>query len=177
MRQPSFPRTILVADDTPSVRMVIARVCTSNGYRVVEATGGEDALRLTRAMPGAIDLVVTDVDMPGLSGLELATELRLMLPRLPVCFVSGRELPPGSLADAEKSGRTSFLRKPFDLAELLRVIRSLLKDQTVREGSRRLYSSDVLIGPRTSEGRSARIGRRLRENSSVLRASGVGHST
>ena len=96
-------------------------------------------------MPGTIDLVVTDVDMPGLSGLELATELRLMLPRLPACFVSGRELPPGALADAEKSGRTAFLMKPFDLAELLLVIRTLLKNQGVREGSRRLYSSDVLI--------------------------------
>lgn len=140
MRQPPIPQTVLVADDTTSVRMVIARVCSSNGYRVVEATDGEDALRLARAMPGTIDLVVTDVDMPGLSGLELATQLRLMLPRLPACFVSGRELPPGALADAEKSGRTAFLMKPFDLAELLLVIRSLLKNQGVREGSRRLYS-------------------------------------
>ena len=146
MRQPRIPRTILVADDTPSVRMVIARVCASNGYRVVEATDGEDALRLARAMAGTIDLVVTDVDMPGLSGLQLATELRLMLPRLPACFVSGRDLPAGALADAEKSGRTAFLMKPFDLAELLLVIRTLLKNQGVREGSRHLYSSDVLNG-------------------------------
>ena len=139
MRQPPIPGTILVADDTTSVRMVIARVCSSNGYRVVEATDGEDALWLARAMPGAIDLVVTDVDMPGLSGLELATQLRLMLPRLPACLVSGRELPPGALADAEKSGRTAFLMKPFDLTELLVVIRTLLKNQGVREGSRHLY--------------------------------------
>ena len=140
--------------------MVIARVCASNGYRVVEATDGEDALRLTKAMSGSINLVVTDVDMPGLSGLELATEIRLMLPRVPVCFVSGRELPSGALADAENSGRTAFLMKPFDLAELLRVIRSLLKDQTVREGSRSWYSTYERVC-RTSGGRPARRSNRL----------------
>ncbi|MFN2398169.1 MAG: response regulator [Gemmatimonadaceae bacterium] len=146
MRKRPIPRTILVVDDTPSVRMVIARVCASNGYRVAEATDGDDALRSARALSGAIDLVVTDVDMPGLSGLELATELRLMLPRLPVCFVSGRELPAGALADAEKAGSTAFLMKPFDLAELLLVIRSLLRNQGVREGSPRLYCADERIG-------------------------------
>lgn len=77
MRQQPNPRTILVADDTPSVRTLILRVCEANGYRVIEAASGEDALRLAGAVRGLIDILVTDVDMPGMSGLELVSVLKL----------------------------------------------------------------------------------------------------
>lgn len=94
MGQQPTPRTILVVDDAPSVRTLIVRVCKANGYRVIEATSGEEDRRLAEEERGLIDVLVTDVDMPGISGLELATDVRLTQPRLPVCFISGRELPP-----------------------------------------------------------------------------------
>lgn len=140
MGQEPTPRTILAVDDAPSVRTLIVRVCKANGYRVIEATSGEEALRLAGEERGLIDILVTDVDLPGISGPELATDIRLTRPRLPVCFISGRELPHGALADAERSGRTAFLMKPFDLVELVSVIRGLLEDRAVREGGCNRYS-------------------------------------
>jgi DNA-binding response OmpR family regulator len=146
MGQQPAPRTILAVDDTPSVRTLIVQVCKANGYRVIEATSGEEALRLAGEEEGMFDVLVTDVDMPGISGLELATNIRLTRPRLRVCFISGRDLPPGALAKAERSGRTAFLMKPFDLIELVAVIRALLEDRGVREGSRERYDAETPVG-------------------------------
>lgn len=140
MGQKPILRTILAVDDAPAVRTLIVRVCRANGYRVIEATSGEEALRLAGEERGLIDVLVTDVDMPGISGPELATDIRLTRPRLPVCFVSGRELPLCVLAEAERAGRAAFLLKPFDLIELVAVIRGLLEDRGVREGGRNRYS-------------------------------------
>ena len=154
MYRPPSSRTILVADDTPSVRLVVARICAANGYRVIEATDAADALRLAGASLGAIDLLVTDVDMPGMSGLELATELRKLMPGLPVCLVSGRDLDSGALVDLERRGRTAFLTKPFDLAELLVVIRSLLEDRRVRENRREHAKQSKRYGDTSSVGLS-----------------------
>lgn len=143
MGQQPTPRTILAVDDAPGVRTLIVRACKANGYRVIEASSGEEALRLAREEQGLIDVLVTDVDIPGISGPELVTDIRLTRPRLPVCFISGRELPLGALADAERSGRTAFLMKPFDLVELLAVVRGLFEDRGVRESRRSIYSADA----------------------------------
>jgi PAS domain S-box-containing protein len=106
---PAAGRTVLLVEDDDVVRRVAARCLERAGYRVLPVADGEDALRLAAATP-AIDVLVTDVVMPGMSGPRLADHLRAARPSLPVLYMSGfsRDLPaslvppPGAL-----------LQKPF----------------------------------------------------------------
>jgi len=124
--------TILLAEDDDSVRTILVRVLTSHGYRVLEAAQAADAVALWTSHDGpngGVDLLVTDVVMPGTSGRELVTELRAQRPSLPVLFTSGyfEDAPEGN-ADASI---TQFLEKPFATAKLMQVVRQLLAN---REG-------------------------------------------
>jgi two-component system cell cycle sensor histidine kinase/response regulator CckA len=124
--------TILLAEDDNSVRGIVSRVLTTHGYRVLEASRGDDALALWRAHhgeTGRIDLLVTDVMMPGSTGRELVHELRAIEPSLPVLFTSGY------LEDAATAGDdariTQYLEKPFATAKLLLAVRQLLATRGV----------------------------------------------
>ena len=124
--------TILLAEDDDSVRTILVRVLASHGYRVLEASRAADAIALWTSHDGpngGVDLLVTDVVMPGASGRELVTELRAQRPTLPVLFTSGYfdDAPEGH-ADASI---TQFLEKPFATAKLMQVVRQLLAN---REG-------------------------------------------
>jgi len=113
---------LLVVEDDPLVRMTIHACLAPLGYRLAVATDGAEALGMD--MDG-IDLLVTDVVMPGLSGGSLAARLREARPDLPVLFVSGYE--PGLLfPDGLPHGRSGFLQKPFTTEDLARAVRSLL---------------------------------------------------
>ena len=119
--------TILLAEDDDSVRGIVTRVLTSHGYRVLEASRADDALALWQSHDGAnggIDLLVTDVVMPGTSGRELVHELRAIRPSLPVLFTSGYL---DETAEAGDDVRiTKYLEKPFATAKLLLAVRQLL---------------------------------------------------
>jgi signal transduction histidine kinase len=108
-------RTILLVEDEPAVRAVALRVLERAGYRVLAATGGEAALRLAAEEP-SIDLVLTDVVMPGMGGAALAERLRAARPGIRVLFMSGysADLPKGL---APTGG--GLLEKPFTPAALL----------------------------------------------------------
>jgi CheY-like chemotaxis protein len=82
------PRTILVIDDEEGVRKFVERVRQGAGYRVVIAPNGPEALRIAEAMSD-LDLIVTDVMMPDMSGCELARRLRLQNPNRKVLYVTG----------------------------------------------------------------------------------------
>ena len=115
--------TILVAEDEGLVRAVTARVLGRAGYTVIEAQNGEQALQMVRRHGTTIDLVITDVVMAKLSGIELARRLANERPGLPVLLVSGynRE------EMTDDPGRTiSFLQKPFTPGELLERVSALL---------------------------------------------------
>jgi PAS domain S-box-containing protein len=103
---------ILVVEDDPQVRGVVRRALQSAGYAVYEAITGLAAINFMAAHPGEIDIVVSDVVMPGLSGRELAEQLRTAHPDLPILFMSGY---PG--AEIERRGlnarHASFIQKPF----------------------------------------------------------------
>jgi PAS domain S-box-containing protein len=116
--------TILVVEDEAAVRRLAALSLTGHGYRVLDAPDGQTALELAATAPD-IDLLVTDVVMPGIDGRELAARLRVTRPGLPVLFVSGHTedaiLKKGVLdADLE------FLHKPFAPADLARRVREML---------------------------------------------------
>lgn len=119
--------TILLAEDDDSVRGIVSRVLTTHGYRVLEASRGDEALSLWHAHDGAvggIDLLVTDVVMPGTSGRELVHELRAILPSLPVLFTSGYLDETAAVGDDARI--TQYLEKPFATAKLLLAVRQLL---------------------------------------------------
>jgi two-component system cell cycle sensor histidine kinase/response regulator CckA len=81
--------TILVVDDEPSIRSLITSVLQPLGYRIVEASGGEEALKASRDFPASIDLLLTDVVMPGMSGPTLAEMLGRERPGVKVIYISG----------------------------------------------------------------------------------------
>ncbi len=117
--------TVLVVEDEPSVRKLASRVLAARGYAVLAAEDGRQALTVVERHAGAIHCVVTDVVMPGMSGLELAAVLLERFPRVKVLFTSGYA------ADAAKSagGRladSAYLPKPYTGNELARAVRSAL---------------------------------------------------
>jgi signal transduction histidine kinase/CheY-like chemotaxis protein len=117
--------TILVVDDDEAVRSSTRRALERIGYTVVPATDGADALRLFTERDGAIDLVVTDVVMPGLGGRELVSRLKIMSPRVPVLFVSGYT-EEGVRKQGVLEPGAAYLEKPFTPERLLQKVRELL---------------------------------------------------
>jgi two-component system cell cycle sensor histidine kinase/response regulator CckA len=114
---------ILVVDDQPSLRRVIVEVLREAGYAVLEAGGGAEALQVMQSSQAPVDLLLTDVVMPGMLGQQLADRLRLDHPRCPVVFMSGFAHPLGEAAgDAEANLPGPLLQKPFSESELLAVV-------------------------------------------------------
>ena len=103
--------TILIAEDDAPVRAIARRILEKNGYRVLVADTAADAVRLCETHEADIDLLLTDVVMPGGTGPELAARLRDLRPRLRVLYMSGYT--DGSVISQGLAGATSFLQKPF----------------------------------------------------------------
>jgi signal transduction histidine kinase len=115
-------RTVLLAEDEPDVRAVTTRILRREGYYVLLAEDGVDALAVAKAHAGVIELLVTDVVMPRMGGVKLAQELRAARPGTRVLFVTGYErgesLPEGT--------EVGLLRKPFTPKELREAISKVL---------------------------------------------------
>lgn len=118
--------TVLLVEDEDAVRSLVREILELDGYAVIEARDGAEALVLTRKHSGPIDLLLTDVVMPGMSGRELAEQLTRARPTLKVLYTSGYTddavLRHGVLADGQ-----AFLQKPFDRECLGRKLRTLLR--------------------------------------------------
>ena len=111
---------ILLVEDEAAVRGVARRILERAGYTVLEARHGADALLVWREHAGAVDLLLTDVRMPEMGGLELVAALRAERPTLPVVVMSG-------YSDVGAPGNTEwFLEKPFSREALLRCVRKAL---------------------------------------------------
>ncbi|MFI5889744.1 ATP-binding protein [Actinoplanes sp. NPDC051513] len=121
--------TILLVEDDPAVRRLSERILTTAGYQVLVGVDGENALEVARAHAG-IDLLLTDVIMPGMNGQELADRLTALRPGLPVIFTSAYTR--GVLTDDLSA---AFLDKPFTAAALTEKVRSVL-DSRAAVGSR-----------------------------------------
>jgi two-component system cell cycle sensor histidine kinase/response regulator CckA len=119
--------TVLLVEDEDAVRHLACRALESRGYTVLPAADGASALALARGYEGPIDLVVSDVVMPGLSGPHLADALRDIRPGIRVIFISGyAEDALGSRAPADQDA--GFLAKPFTGGELGAAVRAALDD-------------------------------------------------
>jgi two-component system, cell cycle sensor histidine kinase and response regulator CckA len=134
MDTPSLPagvaRTVLLVEDDDVVRAVVAEMLAELGYVVREAGGSEEALELAGDR-GEMDILLTDVVMPGLSGLELAARLGALRPGLRVLYMSGYTARPGSTGQEPLGPGASFLQKPFTF-ELLRQKLNTLASQPAR---------------------------------------------
>lgn len=118
---------VLVVDDEPTVRRFAARVLLEHGFGVHEAADGAEALELMRSGLDSVDVVVSDIVMPKVNGVELLRALALTRPTLPVILMSGYAGP--QLAERGIAAPCGILAKPFRpeelVAEVRRCIRSL----------------------------------------------------
>jgi len=124
-RPPRGSETVLLVEDETAVRRAAAEFLTRQGYNVLEARDGADALLVARGYARPIELAVTDVVMPNLSGGELARELQNVRPETRLLFVSGyagKTVQEHKMIDVE----TNFLQKPFTLRQLSGKIREAL---------------------------------------------------
>lgn len=117
--------TVLLVEDSVLIRELAAEALHEAGYSVIVAEGGSQGLAASAAHEGAIDLLVTDVVMPGVSGVHLAESLARSRPKLKVIFMSGYTQETISRHGVE-SGDAAFLSKPFMTDDLLRVVRAVL---------------------------------------------------
>ena len=123
-RSPRGTETILVADDEDGVRKLIHAVLATNGYTVLETSDGKEALATFEANNGRIDMVVTDIVMPNMSGIELGDKLTGLRPGLKILYVSGYRDPPAGPVELERERQ--FLNKPFTPDALLTRVREVL---------------------------------------------------
>lgn len=116
---------ILLVEDDDAVRRVARRLLESGGHVVIEATDGEHALRVVREHGTAVDLVLTDVVMPKMGGMQLAQRLWEGVPDLPIVFTSGYT-EDDVLHRGVQAGQVTFVRKPYTAETLLEAVASKL---------------------------------------------------
>ncbi len=122
------PKTVLLADDAVMLREMLRGFLQSMSFRVIEASDAAEAIRISRAHPGKIDLLLTDLEMRGHSGWDAATEIASFRPTMRIVFMSGginlmewddhEDKPPGS----------HFIQKPFRLEELKALLMAIFPE-------------------------------------------------
>ena len=124
-RPPRGTETVLLVEDEPGVREMTQAALQRLGYTVLPAASGADALQIARANQGAINVVLTDVVMPGMSGSQLVERLREDQPRLAALFMSGYTSD-AVLRHGIETGEADFLQKPFSTSALAIKLRQVL---------------------------------------------------
>lgn len=138
-------RSILVVDDNPAIRQLLKRFLSSRGYEVFTANDADDGWRLLQ--DHGVDLVITDVHMPGRSGIDLLREIRTALPNIPVMIMTAK---PSVEAAVEciKSGAHDYLLKPLALQRLGGMLEGIF-----REGQAKVLDKTATLGShRPSQG-------------------------
>jgi two-component system, cell cycle sensor histidine kinase and response regulator CckA len=125
-RRPPFPpRTILIVDDEAKMRAVLSLWLTRHGFAVLEADSGEEALRICKDSEEPIHLLLVDVVMPGMSGVELAPQIMALRPDMKVILMSGYRDDQVFL-NAALNPNTPFFHKPFTFEALIEKVQELL---------------------------------------------------
>ena len=122
----SGSESILLVEDEPLVRRLTARILSGRGYRVLEAPAPAQALELVLAGSEPIDLLLTDVVMPGMSGHELASRIRRVRPSIRVIYMSGYSESLVQAQGLDDPERSCYVSKPFSTSTLLESVRSAL---------------------------------------------------
>ena len=130
MGSPSPNEVIVVVDDEDGVRDVFVRTLRTLGYTVLEAVDGEHALRVMSEYGAPVNLVMSDINMPQMDGLEFVGMLRAAYPELPALFVSGQSAQWMMDNRDRIPERTHFVAKPITIAGLANKVRQILDEGT-----------------------------------------------
>ena len=129
-KEPSrLSATVLLVEDEESLRKLTRNMLESLGFKVLEAANGTEALEITSRYTGRIELLLTDVVMPGINGHVLAEQMAVMHPELATVFMSGYTDFGHGLSPSE----VNFLQKPFSRASLLRKVNEALEQNESNE--------------------------------------------
>ncbi|HEY4346170.1 MAG TPA: response regulator transcription factor [Gaiellaceae bacterium] len=142
--------TILVVDDDQAVRDALRRALAMQGYEVDLAGDGEEALLKLRSNPNAFDLLIVDILMPRLDGLEMTRRLRSDGSQLPILMLTARDQVADRVAGLE-AGADDYLVKPFALEELIARVRALLRRLGSEEAPTMLSFADLELNTGTRE--------------------------
>ncbi len=132
---------ILIVDDDPPIRRLLRTALTAQNYRVEEAVDGESALEFLKR--NSADLVVLDLGLPGMDGLEVVRRLRADGAATPIIILSSRDDEAGKVA-ALDLGADDYVAKPFGVEELSARIRAALRHRLQQEGEKPLFKSGAL---------------------------------
>jgi PAS domain S-box-containing protein len=125
-RPPSGNETILVVEDEEEVRKLIARILTKQGYKVLEASQGKEVFSLCEEQGGPIHLMVTDMVMPEMTGVELAQHIKQIYPEMKVLYMSGYASDRVAMEYERVQKGIEFIQKPFTVYRLASKIREVL---------------------------------------------------
>jgi len=123
--------TVLLVEDDPDVRTCVAEVLRIGGFAVLEAADGEEALRIAETPVRPIEILVTDINMPGIDGLELARHVRALRPAIGVVYKSGESA--YVVAGWNFLTGTVFLAKPFSADVLVERVRDAVRRAQFQE--------------------------------------------
>lgn len=173
------PSTVLVVDDEELYRRAIERILLRVGHQVAMAADAAEALQVVRSEP--VDLVLCDIQMPGINGLELVRQIHEMQPDLPCIVMTGYNTPENSI-EALRAGAYWYLEKPFE-QERLDVVRQLV-DKAIEHGrlrseNRQLHSQlrsrhkfDSIIGKSPSLSRTLSLVEKIADTESTVLITG-----
>lgn len=122
---PSGTETILVVDDETVILDLAETILSRFGYKVIRAENGEQALTIVAEQSGQVDLVILDLNMPGMGGHSCLEALAARYPDLPILIASGYS-PNGSVRETLAAGAAGFIGKPYQLKEMLKVVRDII---------------------------------------------------
>jgi DNA-binding response OmpR family regulator len=124
-------QVVLVVDDEQGLRELLCRTLRAEGFRTLEASHGAEALKIMETAPEGVDIIVTDVVMPGMDGRELGRRAEQRWPQVPILYISAYDV-----NDIFRRGSprhsAPFLQKPFPLDGLISTVRALLGTRSTR---------------------------------------------
>lgn len=134
------PVTVLIVDDEPPIRRFLRTSLSAQGYRIIEAEAGKDALRQLRG--NATDVVVLDLGLPDMDGLDVITAIRRQS-TVPVIILSSRSDEKGKVR-ALDLGADDYVTKPFGMEELIARIRTAIRHRYQQQGTSAAYTNGAL---------------------------------
>jgi len=125
-QQPAAPKTILVVDDEATIRNFVSTLLSLKAYNVLTAGDGDEALQVSKDFKDTIDLLISNIQMPGITGIELAAKISGQRPDIHVMLMSGFE---GGMLVLNEGWH--FLHKPFVPSQLLGIVTTVLAQPPV----------------------------------------------
>jgi two-component system cell cycle sensor histidine kinase/response regulator CckA len=123
-----LPKTVLLVDDLDILRRMVRDFLKSLGMEVLETSNAADAIHAARSHPGTIDFLLTDIDMPRMSGWESANQIGALRPGIRILYMSGGISLQEWIDYKEKPVGTYFIQKPFRLEELKALLMAILSE-------------------------------------------------